>query len=93
MIAFEVKDLIERRQNSMFYINQVLKRAEVDSYVAGLRVEIKGRFKASARKQKVSYHVGKVPIQSIGERIEYAQREVQGKYGKSTVRVWLFKHV
>ena len=89
VIAYEIGKSIENRTNPLPVIKHYLKLVTMNSSFLGLKIQVKGRFKASNKSQKVTQQVGRVRIQSISNKIDYTLRNVTGKFGSSSVKVWL----
>lgn len=79
--------------NPFSLISHFLKAAENDSKIKGLRIIIKGRWKASNKTKKQISQYGSTKVQSIDTPVEYAAIDGVGKFGCFCVRVFLSRDV
>jgi small subunit ribosomal protein S3 len=56
----------------------------------GLRVEVKGRLQASARSRKYSLRLGRNPLQTLSQQVDYRYQPAFTPYGVCGVHIWLF---
>jgi ribosomal protein S3 len=87
IVAYQIAQAIEKRKPISNIIQQYMKLAESNTNVLGFRIDIKGRFKPSNRKQKTRFLYGQLPLGNISANINYTIVSAIGRYGASSVRV------
>ena len=79
-------------------IGQIIRQADLlistggtSSPIQGLAITITGRIsnKKKAMAQKFTRSVGRVPLSSLNQRIDYSQRCIQNKFGTVGVKIWV----
>lgn len=92
VIANNIVEQIERRIPFRRAMKQAMEAAK-QARVEGIRISIAGRLNGAeiARRETLSY--GKVPLHTIKQPIDYAEKIAQTTYGTIGVKVWtLVKH-
>jgi ribosomal protein S3 len=58
-----------------------------NSQIAGIKISINGRFNGAARAKNRIIQAGKLPLQSINSKIDYAMSKSRTKFGVFGVKV------
>ena len=59
--------------------------------IKGLKVQIKGRFHSVPRTQTKLFEKGRIPLQTISAKINYALKHINTSFGVFGIKVWLFE--
>lgn len=85
-----VRDLLFKRgfsrRNLVFFCTKVLEQS---SFLDGIRIEIRGRWTATDRTQKISVCVGAIKSQSVSARVNFCQSFGKTMYGLCGISVWV----
>lgn len=90
-------DLSSRRKQRIQlkpYLDKIAKKVMTLSSVQGIRLQIKGRLSTgmsnkAGRSQKELSSLGKIPLQTIHNQMDFSMTELRTKSGISSVKVWL----
>lgn len=90
VVASNIAEQIERRIPFRRIIKQALEAAK-QAKVEGVRISVAGRLNGAeiARRETLSF--GKVPLHTIKQKIDYAQRVAYTTYGTIGIKVWIMK--
>nr|AGT99849.1 30S ribosomal protein S3 [uncultured organism] len=82
---------IEKRMPHRKVMKQAIGKVMANKEIEGVRVEVSGRLGGVdiARRERLS--MGRLPLQTLRARIDYALREAKTKYGMIGVKVWMYK--
>jgi len=58
-------------------------------FVKGFRARCSGRFTRRQRSSFRTFRIGKLPLNSFGEPIDYIQASIPLKYGVGSVKIWI----
>lgn len=99
VVAQNIAQQIERRINFRRVLKQALKRVvqELEALQksdkvtgVGVRIQVKGRLNGAEMRRKEWYHWGRVPLQTLRAKIDYAQATAYCSYGTIGVKVWIY---
>jgi len=90
VVASNIAEQIERRIPFRRIIKQALEAAK-QAKVEGVRISVAGRLNGAeiARRETLSF--GKVPLHTIKQKIDYAERIAYTTYGTIGIKVWIVK--
>lgn len=82
---------LEKRMPHRKVMKQTISKVMANKEIEGVRVEVSGRLGGAeiARRERLS--TGRLPLQTLRARIDYALREAKTKYGMIGVKVWIYK--
>ncbi len=89
-----VAENIAMQQEKRIAFRRAVKRAmeqSIASGVKGIRVSCSGRLNGAEMSRKVTYKIGKVPLQTLRADIDYGFAEALTTYGLIGVKVWIYK--
>jgi small subunit ribosomal protein S3 len=89
LISEEITRQIEMRRAPNRVINAEVEKAMLKG-AEGVRVEAKGRLGGGRFARKSIVTRGKVPLQTIRAKVDYAQEEANTKYGTIGIKVWVY---
>ncbi|OHA64687.1 MAG: 30S ribosomal protein S3 [Candidatus Wildermuthbacteria bacterium RIFCSPLOWO2_01_FULL_48_29] len=86
-----VAQQLEKRMPHRKVMKQAIGKMMANKEIEGVRVEVSGRLGGTdiARREKLS--MGRLPLQTLRARIDYALREAKTTYGMIGVKVWMYK--
>ncbi|MEK7542430.1 MAG: 30S ribosomal protein S3 [Patescibacteria group bacterium] len=82
---------LEKRMPFRRVMKQTLGKVMANKHIEGAKVQISGRLGGAdiARTEKLK--MGRLPLQTLRARIDYALVEAKTKYGMIGVKVWMYK--
>lgn len=89
-VAFQIKK-IKRQKFFTSFLKQTLStfmRSSL-SQIKGIKIIIKGRLNGVPRAKRKTILIGDVPVQSIGETLDFAQKTVHNSSGSYGIKVWI----
>lgn len=82
---------IERRRPFRSVLKQGLSKIMSDKEVQGAKIQIAGRLGGAEIARTETLKTGRLPLQTLRARIDYALKEALTKYGIIGVKVWIYK--
>lgn len=91
LIAQNIAQQLERRMPHRRVLKQTMQKVMSSKEIQGARLEVAGRLGGAdiARKEKLKQ--GRLPLQTLRSKIDYALAEAKTTYGIVGVKVWLYK--
>jgi len=82
---------LEKRMPWRKVMKQTITKVMANKQIEGVKVEVSGRLGGAdiARREKLK--VGRLPLQTLRARIDYALKEAKTTYGMIGVKVWMYK--
>jgi len=90
LVAENVAGQIERRASFRRAMKQSISRA-MRLGAKGIKVTISGRLNGADIARSESYHEGTIPLHTLRADIDYGFAEADTTYGKTGVKVWIYK--
>ena len=90
-ITKQVKAKIEKRIPFRRVIKKALSDIMSHRSVAGAKVQVAGRLDGTEIARKEFVKAGRLPLQTIRAKIDYAFDEAICSYGKIGIKVWIYK--
>lgn len=90
LVAENIALAIERRVAFRRAMKQAIQRA-MKSGAKGIKVSASGRLGGAEMARTEGYSEGNVPLQTIRADIEYGFAEANTTYGKTGIKVWIYK--
>lgn len=89
-VASRISEQIEKRMPHRYVVKKAIERA-VSAGALGIKVALSGRIGGAeiARKEKFSY--GKIPLQTIRARIDFADVPALTRSGYVGIKVWVYQ--
>ena len=86
-----VAQQLEKRMPFRKVMKQTITKVMANKQIEGVKVQVAGRLGGVdiARTEKLKQ--GRLPLQTLRARIEYAFKEAKTKYGMIGVKVWFYK--
>ena len=86
-----VAQQLEKRMPFRKVMKQTITKAMANKQIQGVKVQVAGRLGGAdiARTEKLKQ--GRLPLQTLRARIEYAFAEAKTKYGMIGVKIWFYK--
>ena len=86
-----VAQQLEKRMPFRKVMKQMITKVMANKQIQGVKVQVAGRLGGAdiARTEKLK--VGRLPLQTLRARIDYALKEAKTKYGMIGVKVWFYK--
>ena len=86
-----VAQQLEKRMPFRKVMKQTITKVMANKQIEGVKVEVSGRLGGAdiARREKLK--VGRLPLQTLRAKIDYALAEAKTTYGMIGVKVWFYK--
>lgn len=86
-----VAQQLEKRMPFRKVMKQTITKVMANKQIEGVKIEVSGRLGGAdiARREKLK--VGRLPLQTLRARIDYALAEAKTTYGMIGVKVWFYK--
>lgn len=86
-----VAQQLEKRMPFRKVMKQTIAKVMANKQIEGVKIEVSGRLGGVdiARREKLK--VGRLPLQTLRARIDYALKEAKTTYGMIGVKVWFYK--
>jgi len=86
-----VAQQLEKRMPFRKVMKQTITKVMANKQIQGVKVQVAGRLGGAdiARTEKLKQ--GRLPLQTLRARIEYAFKEAKTKYGMIGVKIWFYK--
>lgn len=91
LVAQWVAQQIEKRVNYRRVLKQALSKISVNKEIQGARIELSGRLNGTEIARTQWLKIGRLPLQTIRSKIDYAKHEAYCTYGVIGIKIWLYK--
>jgi len=91
IVAQEIADQIEKRIPYRRALKQALAKIMQSKEVEGAKVLIKGRLDGAEIARDERLTEGKIPLQTLRAKIDYATATAYTTYGTVGIKVWIYK--
>jgi len=91
IVAQEIADQIEKRIPYRRALKQALAKIMQSKEVEGAKVLIKGRLDGAEIARDERLTEGKIPLQTLRAKIDYATATAYTTYGRVGIKVWIYK--
>lgn len=82
---------LEKRMPHRRVLKQAIQKLMANKTIQGVRLEVAGRLGGAEIARRESMKEGRLPLQTIRAKIEYARERAATTYGSIGVKVWLYK--
>lgn len=89
-VAQRVAEQLEKRMPHRYVIKKAMERA-MSSGAQGIKVRLGGRIGGAEIARRERFSVGKVPLQTLRARIDFAQVPAFTRSGYVGVKVWIYQ--
>ncbi|MDZ4232098.1 MAG: 30S ribosomal protein S3 [Candidatus Pacearchaeota archaeon] len=91
LVAQNIAQQLERRMPHRRVLKQTMQKVMANKGIQGAKLEVSGRLGGAdiARREKLKE--GRLPLQTLRAKVEYALEEAKTTYGTIGVKVWLYK--
>lgn len=89
LVAIRIIEQLERRMPHRRVVNKVLERV-MGAGAGGIKVVFSGRVGGADIGRTESFQRGKIPLQTLRAKIDYAQIPALTKFGYVGVKVWIY---
>lgn len=86
-----VAQQLEKRMPYRRVMKQALTKVMANKDIKGAKVEVSGRLGGADIARRETLKTGRLPLQTLRARIDYALREAKTKYGMIGVKVWMYR--
>ncbi|MFC1727532.1 30S ribosomal protein S3 [Patescibacteria group bacterium] len=90
LVAVRIAEQLERRFPHRRVISKTLERVMMSGAI-GVKIFLSGRIAGAEISRTEKYSQGKVPLQTLRAKIDYAQIPALTKFGYIGVKVWIYK--
>ena len=90
LLADLVADQLENRIAFRRAMREALQRAQKQN-VNGIKIQVSGRLNGAEIARSEWIREGRVPLQTLRAKIDYATKEANTIYGVLGIKIWLFK--
>jgi len=90
LIAYFIVAQLEKRVLFRRIIKKAIEKAQAAN-IPGIKVQISGRLNGAEIARTKWIRQGRVPLQTLKAKIDYAQKQANTIYGALGIKVWLFK--
>jgi small subunit ribosomal protein S3 len=90
LVAFNIADQLERRISYRRAMKRAIQQA-MRSGAQGIKIMVSGRLAGAEMARTVWLRDGRVPLQTLRAKIDYAQTNATTTYGAIGVKVWIYK--
>lgn len=91
LVAFGVKEAIEKRMPFRRVIKQTVEKVMANREVEGVRVRLSGRLNGADMSRTEELKQGRVPLQTFRADIDYATNKAHIPQGDIGVKVWIYR--
>ncbi|HEX9793127.1 MAG TPA: 30S ribosomal protein S3 [Planctomycetota bacterium] len=88
-VAQNLAAAIERRVSPRRQIKRVLENS-MNAGAEGVKIQVSGRIDGSEMSRTLTQRSGRIPLQTLDARIDYALSEAKTSYGVLGVKVWIY---
>jgi small subunit ribosomal protein S3 len=90
LVAFNIADQLERRISYRRAMKRAIQQA-MRSGAQGIKIMVSGRLAGAEMARTVWLRDGRVPLQTLRAKIDFAQTNATTTYGAIGVKVWIYK--
>lgn len=90
LVGMRIAGQLERRMPHRRVVNKAIERV-IAAGAKGIKITLSGRVGGAEIGRKETFHQGKIPLQTIRAKIDYAQTPALTKYGYIGIKVWICK--
>jgi len=90
LVAQNIADQLERRIAYRRAMKRAIQQAMREG-AQGIKIEVAGRLAGAEMARRVWLREGRVPLQTLRSKIDYARAEAKTTYGQIGVKVWIYK--
>jgi small subunit ribosomal protein S3 len=90
LVAESIADQLEQRVSFRRAMKQAMGRT-VKAGALGVKTAVSGRLGGADMAREEHYHEGTIPLQTLRADIDYGFAEASTTYGKTGVKVWIYK--
>ena len=91
LVAENIAQQLEKRVSFRRAMKQTIGRAMKTPGVKGIKTKVSGRLGGADIARSEGYHEGSIPLQTLRADIDYGFAEAKTTYGRSGVKVWIYK--
>lgn len=93
IVAEQIAEQLERRLPFRRVVKQAFSKINSNPEVKGAKIQVSGRLDGSEIARREHIETGLLPLQTLRERIDYAQNIAYTTYGTVGVKVWIYKEL
>jgi len=86
-----VAQQLERRMPYRKVLKQGIGKVMVNKEIEGVKIEVSGRLGGADIARKETLKQGRLPLQTMRAKIDYASKKAKTTYGITGVKVWFYK--
>ena len=86
-----VAQQLERRMPHRRVLKQIIGKIMANKEIEGVKVEVAGRLGGADIARRERLKEGRLPLQTLRAKIDYANQEAHTTYGVVGVKVWMYK--
>jgi small subunit ribosomal protein S3 len=90
LVGLRIANQLERRIPYRRVINKTIERV-MAAGAKGVRIVLSGRVGGADIGRTETFHEGKIPLQTLRARIDYAQIPALTKFGYIGIKVWIYR--
>ncbi len=90
LVAQNIADQLERRIAYRRAMKRAIQQAMREG-AQGIKIEVAGRLAGAEMARTVWLREGRVPLQTLRSKIDYARAEAHTTYGQIGIKVWIYK--
>lgn len=91
LIAQNIAQQLEKRMPHRRVLKQTMQKVIANKGIEGVRFEVSGRLGGADIARREGLKEGRLPLQTIRSKVDYALVEARTTYGTVGVKVWLYK--
>lgn len=91
LIGQNIAQQLEKRMPHRRVLKQTMRKVMANKAIQGARLEVAGRLGGADIARRESLKEGRLPLQTLRSKIDYAFVESKTTYGTIGVKVWLYK--
>ena len=91
LVAENIAAQLEKRVSFRKALKQSMQRSMKYAGVKGIKTQVAGRLGGAEMARTEGYHEGTIPLHTLRADIDYGFAEATTTYGKSGVKVWIYK--
>ncbi len=89
LVAVKIAEQLKRRFPHRRVVAKAMERVMV-SGAEGVKITLAGRIAGAEISRREKYSQGKIPLQTIRARVDYAQEPALTKFGYIGIKVWVY---
>lgn len=91
LIAQNIAQQLEKRMPHRRVLKQMIQKVMANKSIQGVKFEVAGRLGGADIARREVLKEGRLPLQTLRSKVEYALVEARTTYGAVGVKVWLYK--